>query len=230
MILIVDVGNTNIKFAIFDGDKLLEVYSFPTHDQINLSKISSNHSKIDKAYIGSVVPSVNKKIIDKIYRTYKVNATLIRQKDFTTQFNLNKFNLNEIGMDILALCQFIKIKHKSGVGICFGTATFAVCVKNKTFYGAMIAPSIETSVKHLHDRTELIKPQSIAKLNRSLGFDTQTALQSGAFHMADGFVDNVLCFALQKYGIKKAYITGGKLKEIKILNKKNVHFVNEAII
>jgi pantothenate kinase type III len=230
MLLIVDVGNTNTKFAFFQNNKLLKIYLFPTHTQFSLNKISLNHSTIDQAYIGSVVPSLNKQLINKIYRTYRVKAALIKQTDFKTQFILHKFNLNEMGMDILALSQFIKTKYNEGVGISFGTATFVVYVRNKTIYGAMIAPSIETGAKRLHDKTELIQSQTIAKLNMNLGFNTKTALQSGAFHMVDGFIDNVLLFAKQKYQINKAYITGGKLKEIKLLNKKNIYFIDEAVV
>jgi pantothenate kinase type III len=117
-----------------------------------------------------------------------------------------------------------------GVGISFGTATFAVCVKNNKMYGAIIAPSIETGIKNLHSKTALVRCKSITKLSANFGVDTETALQAGAFHMVNGFINSALMYANKKYHINHAYATGGKLKAIKVSCGENIHFVDHAVI
>jgi type III pantothenate kinase len=233
MLLIVDIGNTNVKFGLFNNNKLLNVYTIPTHTYKMGSikaTIPAKMKPIEDIYVGSVVPSANVLVIDDIYKTYKIRPQLINGADFKAHFDLAKFDINEIGIDILGYAMFIKSNYKSGVGICFGTATFAVAVDNNKIYGVAIAPSIELGIQHLSRRAELIHNYQVNKIQKIFGFNTSTAIASGAAHMAEGFVQSVAAYAKQKYHINDVYVSGGKSIYLQTLESKNIHFIHNAIL
>ncbi|MDR0985895.1 MAG: type III pantothenate kinase [Mycoplasmataceae bacterium] len=225
MVLILDIGNTTTKFGVFYKNKLVKSIITPTKKN-RIPKIVG----IDSIYIGSVVTSINKKISSQLFKQYKLKPKLIRSKDFKNQFNLSKFNINEIGLDILALAMYIKSLNKKALGICFGTATFAIAINNKNIYGVSIAPSIEFGLKHLGNLTELTKTNNVChKYLLSFGNSTKTALTSGGSHMARGYILSCLDYCKNKYDINHCYITGGKSDAI-IGLPNNISHIDNAIL
>lgn len=224
MNLIVDAGNTNIKIGYFKNNKLTKIVKFPK-EEILKAKLPTIKEKASSIYIGSVIPSFNNKIIDKLYKTYKVKAKLIENKMFLKHFDLSKFDLNEIGTDILGLALYIKQEHKKCCAISFGTATFSIAVDNKKLYGVMIAPSFSSAFDTLNSSTELTRTNKFdSKKNLynwfDYGHDTPTALAAGANHLAKGFVDSLICFTSKKYKINKFCVCGGKSKNLMFLKQK----------
>jgi pantothenate kinase type III len=120
------------------------------------------------------------------------------------------FNKNELGLDILSFAYYIQKSYIKGVGISFGTATFAVAVNQKCIYGVAIAPAFVDSINSLFTQTALIKQTTINYINFDLGHNTNTALSSGATHSVNGFVNSIMCFCKQHYKINDVYVTGGK--------------------
>ncbi|MDR0825741.1 MAG: type III pantothenate kinase [Mycoplasmataceae bacterium] len=229
-ILIVDVGNTNIKLGIFINKKLKRVFITPTHHyQLNksLSKL-----QISQIYIGSVVPSINKKLSNDLFKLTKVNPQKIKVTNFKAEFNLSKFNQSEIGTDILSLALFIKKTVHKGAGICFGTASYAVAVDNKTMHGAIIAPPIITGIEKLHLSTSMLR-QTNMKMKQSFKFGSNTieALTSGAAYMANGFITGIINYCKKHYGMTHFIITGGKARELELIDKiSGATIVDNAIL
>jgi pantothenate kinase type III len=72
MFLAVDIGNTSIKFGLFDGDKLTSKFSIPTKrnaraDEVKLAVDRRLNSDIRTAAVCSVVPSVNNSLRDLLH-------------------------------------------------------------------------------------------------------------------------------------------------------------------
>jgi type III pantothenate kinase len=216
--LIVDVGNTNIKFGFFQNDKLIHVYIMPTekYSYRNLQQLLKN--KLCQAiYVGSVVHELTTRLLHDLKSITTINAKLIKPSDFKLIFDLSKFNANEIGTDILALALITKHLQKKAIAICFGTATFAVLVNNNQLIGVSIAPSIELGIKQLSTTTSLIKKVNTEIGDLDLGTNTPTSLQSGGSHMARGFIISILDYVNKHYHINKALITGGKTTYLKFI-------------
>jgi type III pantothenate kinase len=156
--LILDVGNTNIKFGFFDNDKLIKTNIISTKSY-SISQLRKNIKNIShtQIYIGSVVKHLNNQMLNDIKTITGISAKFINAKDFISEFDLSKFNINEIGVDILGLSLAIKYLYKKAIGISLGTATFAVAVDNSKLIGAVIAPSIELGINQLNETTALIK-------------------------------------------------------------------------
>lgn len=236
MYLIIDAGNTSIKFGYYSNDKLIKLL-ISDKNKINSVKFPKFKEDITHIYIGTVVPSLNKTIINKLAKTYKVKPIVIENTMFKKHFNLAKFDLKEVGSDILSFALYLKLTYKKAIGICFGTATFTVCVNDKNVLGVTIVPSVYSLLESLNTSTELTKANSIKESMFNyfnFGTDTPTALASGANHMTKGFIDEVISYANKKYGITKCAITGGKSNLMKFLKTKEytkkIAVVNELIL
>jgi type III pantothenate kinase len=218
--LIIDVGNTNIKFGFFHKDKLVNVFTIGTkkYSYSGLVKILKNN-KYDSVYLGSVVKELTNELIQDLKSITKNKVILIKPIDFKACFKLDKFPINEIGADILALALITKHLYRNGIGVSFGTATFAVVIKNNQIVGVAIAPSIELGTKHLETTTSLIKNANAKIGNLKLGNNTTTSLQSGGSHMARGFIMSLLDYTNKHYHINKVLITGGKTSSLKFITK-----------
>ena len=58
MLLAIDIGNTNIVFAVFDGEKIISQWRCETHGEMTVQPVS----KITTVYVSSVVPKIDEKI------------------------------------------------------------------------------------------------------------------------------------------------------------------------
>ncbi|MDR2823345.1 MAG: type III pantothenate kinase [Mycoplasmataceae bacterium] len=236
MKLIVDLGNTNIKLGLFKANKLAKVFTFSTNNYRSKELIkfvpSIKHLSIKEAYVGSVVPSLNKKIINEIKKTLNINAVLITPQMFSCIFNLKRFNLNEIGVDILGYACLLKQRFKKAVGFSYGTATFAVAVNNEEIIGVVIAPAIDEGMNHLSKSTEMIsfKKQSNLLIKANFGGNTNAALNAGSYHMANGFLQSAFSYCQKHYKINRACISGGKIKNIALTKNKNIQVIENVIL
>jgi pantothenate kinase type III len=161
-----------------------------------------------------------------------VTPQIITSKDFKQAFDLRKYNLNEIGTDILAFALCVQDHQPKALGICFGTATFAVAINHRQINGVVIAPSIATGVKNLSTVTAMIRinKQDIKLLNSDLGQNTLTAVVGGSYHMFHGFINSLRDYCLKHYHIKQTYLSGGKLKQLNIKTTPHLKIINHAVL
>ena len=235
-LLIIDAGNTNLKASIFDI-KQREI----TNDQIKTKDLNSTFfsklikgTKVDHCFIGSVVPSYNKKISSILKNDFNIESTFLKHKCFAQVLNLKKFDLHEIGIDILAFSYFLQQTYKKALGVCFGTVMFAVAVDNKNLKGVIIAPYVEQGIKNLANKAELIGHKSKMKVNSSFtnfGNTTDDALTSGVNNFYQGFCCNLV---LNNKDFKTLCITGGNNEKIglhpSLKNHCKEYRVNNAVL
>ena len=92
----------------------------------------------------------------------------------------------------------------------FGTATtFDVIIKNN-YYGGIIAPGINLSIKSLENNASLIPTFTLKKVKKVIGNNTLSALRSGFFWGYTGLINNII--KLIKIETKKNFkiiATGG---------------------
>ena len=102
------------------------------------------------------------------------------------------------------------IKKKNYIILDFGTATtFDVIIKNN-YYGGIIAPGINLSIKSLKNNASLIPNFTLQKVRKVIGKNTLSALRSGFFWGYTGLINNII--KLIKIETKKNFkiiATGG---------------------
>ncbi|MBQ8197098.1 MAG: type III pantothenate kinase [Clostridia bacterium] len=223
MLLAIDVGNTNIKYGVFDGENL--VASFRVSSRINrtadeygsvlvglLADRNIQKSDIDGVIISSVIPSLNYTICHMCEYFFNLTPLMIGP-GVKTGLNIKADNPKEVGADIIV--NSVSAFNKYGgplVVIDFGTATtFDVISEKGELLGVVIAPGIKTSLEGLVSKTaqlpmiELYAPKSV------IGKNTKDCMQAGVIFGFAGLVDNIVNKVKKELGLNdiRVVATGG---------------------
>ena len=222
--ILIDVGNTNIVFAVSLNKKIKNIKRVDTNKEIkNLNQIVSkiikiyldlnylNNSKV--AIISSVVPNINSHII-KILKFYKIKEYVLKSKDMLPYLKID-YNLNEIGADRIAnSVAVINYKIKNSIVIDFGTATTFEVIKNSRFLGGLIFPGIELSKSTLIKKTSLLKNTQIAKTRKAVAKTTKHSIQSGFYWGYVFAINGIIKKITKEKNFKPRIILTGGLAKI----------------
>jgi type III pantothenate kinase len=222
MLLVIDIGNTNIVIGIFDEDLLVKTYRLSsrvlrTSDEYSLEiasllffdNISIN--KIENIIISSVVPPLDpiiEKTCEKLFNKKPIFVNLSMK--FPIKFEIE--NLNEIGMDRVVGSSMGYYITKSGTLVVdFGTATtFDIIKKEGVFIGGAIAPGILISLESLITRTAKLPKVELTLPPSPIGKNTVNAIKSGILYGWSGIVERILCEVEKTLNEKmRLIITGG---------------------
>jgi type III pantothenate kinase len=204
MLLAIDLGNTNIKYGVFDKDKL--VSSFRVSSRISrtadeygsvlvglLSDKGIKKTDINGIIFSSVIPALNYTICHMCEYFFGITPLMVGP-GIKTGLNIKAENPREVGADIIV--NSVSAFNKYGgpiIVIDFGTATtFDIISKDYELLGVVIAPGIKTSLEGLVSNTaqlsmiELDAPKSVIAKN------TKNCMQAGIIFGFAGLVDNII--------------------------------------
>lgn len=192
MICTMDVGNTNIKTAVFDGKEMIAYWRVSTStsytsDEYGLildalfRKNNLRMQDMEGIMISSVVPTVNY-TLDHMCKNYFEKAPMFVAPGIKTGLVLKYENPRELGSDRIANAVAAQAEYGSPcIFIDFGTATtFGAIDQKGAFLGGCICPGIKLTSEALVTKTaklprfELVCPDSV------IGRTTVTNLQAGA--------------------------------------------------
>ena len=204
MLLVIDIGNTNIVFGVYEDDALINHWRLSTSIQktvdeyaillnslLYFEKIKLN--QIDSAVISCVVPPLLIPF-EIICRKYVGIRPILVEPGIKTGMPILYENPSELGADriVNAISGYEKYK-RALIIVDFGTATTFDYITSKGEYvGGAIAPGIMISLEALFERAsklprvELIKPKSI------IGKNTVYAMQSGIIYGYVSLVDGIV--------------------------------------
>lgn len=204
MIICLDVGNTNIKYALFDGDELKLSFRVATeHKKTSdeyggqLLNILSNKgiaaSEIDGGIISSVVPPLDY-TLERMCKIYLKIKPLILGAGLKTGLNLKVDNAREVGADrVVNNVAAVKKYGAPLIVIDFGTATTFNAVNERgEFIGGVIAPGIKGSLESLVNGTAKLPRVEIERPQRVIGTNTVTNMQSGIVFGFAGLVEYIV--------------------------------------
>lgn len=222
MLFVVDIGNTNMEFGIFEQDKLKASFRLITNHDVTSDEIGlmirqffSIHGisleMIEDVLITSVVPQIVYSMKNAM-RKYLNREPLIVQENLNIDI-VNKYeNKSEVGAD--RLVNAYAGYHKYGGGIIvvdFGTATtFDVIDQEGAYLGGIIYPGIKVSLDALVQKTSKLPKVEIEAPEKSIGTNTVMSMQSGIVHGYTGAVINIIRQIEQELGYHaKVIATGG---------------------
>ncbi|MBZ4664435.1 MAG: type pantothenate kinase [Caloramator sp.] len=204
MLLVFDVGNTNIVLGVYHDKKLvidwrIATTTLRTADEygivvINLfEKAGLDYKDIDAVVVSSVVPNIMYSLEHMIRKYFKVEP-LVVGPGIKTGINIKYDNPKEVGADrIVNAVAAHDIYKRPLIIVDFGTATtFCAVGKNGDYYGGAITPGIKIASDALFERAaklpriELIKPPTVICKN------TVQSMQSGIIYGYAGLVDNIV--------------------------------------
>ena len=216
MFLAVDIGNTAIKFGIFDGDTLLSKSSIPakrdyTNDEILAAVGNSLDVPIDNSLVCSVVPELDDAVSILIAEKCGVDARFVRNDD-DFGLKINYQPLEAAGADRLVNSFAASRKYGVPCIVCsFGTATTVDVVnENHELLGGIIAPGMATMAKALHLNASRLPEVSLEKPPSIIADNTVDSIRSGVFYGQVGMIQGIVRRVSDQLGEKPTVVaTGG---------------------
>ncbi|WP_088105915.1 type III pantothenate kinase [Halalkalibacter urbisdiaboli] len=204
MILVVDVGNTNIVFGVYEGKELLHHWRIATsrqktEDEYAMTlKAFFDHegltlNMIEGIIISSVVPPIMFSLEQMCKKYFHIQPMIIGP-GIKTGLNIKYENPREVGADrIVNAVAAIQLYGSPLIIVDFGTATTYCYVNEEQQYlGGAIAPGISISTEALYTRASKLPRIEIAKPSQIVGKNTVHAMQAGIFYGYVGQVDGIV--------------------------------------
>ncbi len=200
MVLLIDVGNTNIVLGVFDKDNLIADWRLSTDtkktsDEYGIEILQLflysdlEYKQIKGVIISSVVPNIMYSLEHLIRKYFKLEPVIVGP-GIKTGINIKYDNPKEVGADRIVNAVAAHYEYKKPIIIIdFGTAT-TFCAVNKSgdYLGGTICPGIKISSEALFERAAKLPRIELVKPNSIIGKNTITSMQAGVIY---GYVGQV---------------------------------------
>lgn len=223
MILVIDVGNTNITYGVYDNGKLKATFrattkSPRTSDEYGIllsDMLKVRHialEQIEGTIIASVVSDVMHSLTGSIVR-YTGHAPLVVGPGVKTGIRIVTENPRAIGADRIADAVAAYEKYGGPVLVIdFGTGTtYDLVGRDGSFEAGITAPGVRISIEALAERTAMLPKIEIRKPKTILAQETVTSMQAGLFYGQIGQTEYIIKKVKEESGYTdlKVVVTGG---------------------
>ncbi|MDF7674933.1 type III pantothenate kinase [Acetobacteraceae bacterium ESL0709] len=204
MLLVIDAGNTNVVFALHDGQSWLGRWRIATEDRRTsdeyavwflslMERRGLDAAKIDRAIISTVVPAILHDL-RHFCRDWLHREPLIANTQLEWGLDVFIDNPEELGAD--RRLNGLAAHHLYGgplIVVDFGTATtFDVVDAAGNYCGGAIAPGVNLSMDALHRAAARLPRISIGRPVVAIGRNTHSAMRSGLYWGYVGLVENLI--------------------------------------
>ncbi len=222
MLLVIDVGNSNIVLGVYGNDRLMRSWRLSTDKSRTsdeyavllhslFSQAGLDFSLIKATIISSVVPPLTG-VMEAISRDLFRLTPFVVGPGIKTGMPIQYDNPREVGADRIVNAVAGFEKHKCPLVIVdFGTATTFDYVNGKGEYcGGAIAPGLAISLEALFQRASKLPRVDIVKPPQVIAKNTVNSMQAGIFFgyvgLVDGIVENIRAESDEKF---RVVATGG---------------------
>lgn len=223
MILVVDVGNTNITFGVYKDKELVTTFRLMTKmpktsdeygvlitEMLTINNVCKD--SIEGAIVASVVPNIMHSLIGGI-KKYITKELIIVGAGIKTGIRITTENPKQIGSDrIVDAVAAYELYGGPILVIDFGTATTYDLVNDQgCFCAGVTAPGIRISAKALWEGTARLPEIEIKKPDSILAQETVSSMQAGLVYGQIGQTEYIIKKVKQETGYDnlKVVATGG---------------------
>ncbi len=223
MLLAIDSGNTNIVFAVYDGDerrgewrssadpsRTADEYAVWLTQLMTLEGLTRDD--VSDAIIANVVPAAAFSLRALCRDYFTSEPLIVGEPGVELGVEALVDHPEEVGADRLANTVGAYQRHGGPlIVIDFGTATtFDIIDDEGNYYGGVIAPGINLSLEALHVAAAKLPRIAVKQPERVIGKATVPAMQSGVFWGYIGLIENIVRRVAEEYGADmKVVATGG---------------------
>ena len=243
MILVVDIGNSNVVVGAVEGKSIefaarLRTDSTKTSDEycIDLKNILDiyhvDRSQIEGAIIGSVVPQVLNTFQTAIMKLTGKKA-LVVGPGLKTGLNIAIENPAQTGADLVVGCVAALREHKPPmIVIDMGTATTMVVLdKNGSLVGGTISPGVKISIDALTGGTALLPGLQLDRPKKAIGRNTIDCMRSGIMMGAACMIDGLIERMEEELGCKTTVVaTGGIARFVLPMCRREIIYDKDLLI
>ncbi len=227
MLLAIDAGNTNIVFALFEGEKQIAVWRAATNVQRTADEFAvflkesmeqkgCKPADVTDAIIGSVVPDVNFNLLRLCREHFGCEPLMIGVSGLETGLKVKIDRPEELGADRIINAVAGKTFFKPPLLIIdFGTATtFDVIDAEGTYCGGCIAPGVSLSIRALHMAAAKLPSVAVARPPKVIATGTVTAIQSGIYWGYVGLIEGLIARTKAEFGAPMTVVATGGLASL----------------
>lgn len=204
MVLVIDMGNTNITLGCYDKGKLIFVSRMYTErhktgdefatqllDIFNLYGVSPKD--FSGAVLSSVVPELTDIIARAVYLTVKKKPLIVGGK-YNAGLKVEVLPIEDLGADLICACVGAIEKHSLPcLVVDMGTATKILAIdKDGYFVGCIIAPGVKISLDALTGAAALLPSIGFTKPKSVVGTNTVECMQSGSVYGSAAMIDGLI--------------------------------------
>ena len=208
MNLIIDVGNTRVKAAVFEIDTILEVLVFEKEKIVEKIEKIIAEFPITKGIISAVGNLSDKKIVELHQLLDLINLNHSTKVPFINKYATPK----TLGVDRIALASgaAAKFPESNVLVIDAGTCITYDIVNSKSEYlGGAISPGLRTRYKALHHFTAKLPELETSDLETYIGNTTDTSIHSGVVNGIVQEIDGVINQYTEDFSNLTVVLTGG---------------------
>jgi type III pantothenate kinase len=237
MLLALDIGNSSVKFGLFDGADLIARAALPTEKIRSTGKVEGladdiSGRPIEGVIISSVVPELDPVFsiffqthfdLDPVFVDHTSNLGLAIKYDPPTA----------VGVDRLVAASAAAAKYAAPCIVCdFGTATTIDAINATYEYlGGTITPGIFTLARSLFQNTSKLPEIEIRKPASVIGGSTAGSIESGVFYGYLGLVEGILSrMKVELERDVKVIATGGGYVNLIAANTRIIDVVDENLV
>ena len=226
MILVCDLGNTNVVFGLYDNDKCMDSFRLVSSKLMALDEYIAKLNTIVKdknidvsgvegCIMSSVMPSIATIIKDAIKSVFKVDV-LMFGAGVKSGMSIQVDNPCEVGTDLIAACVGAVSKYgKPLLLVDFGTATkINVVDKNGAFVGCVIAPGLKISQEALVNVASQLPIISYEAPRKVIGKNTKDSMNSAAIYGTASMIDGMIKKIERELGYTTIKLATGGLVEL----------------
>ncbi|MFM8269070.1 MAG: type III pantothenate kinase [Pseudomonadota bacterium] len=204
MLLVLDVGNTQTSFGVFQSGKLIQHWRAETQISRTADEYASflfplmNHGGLspnscEGIAICSVVPPVEE-TFTSFCRQYLKREPFRLSAQSKLGFSIQVENPIEVGADRLANTAYaVRKLTLPAIVVDLGTATtFDVITQDKVYQGGIILPGVRMGAESLSSKTSLLPLIDVNFPDSVIGKNTITCIQSGVLFGYCDAIDGLL--------------------------------------
>lgn len=226
MILVVDVGNTNIVLGLYQERTLTHHWRLSTNrsstvDEYgvlirNLFQLAGVRAEQIKGVILSCVVPPIMNTLEQLFVKYVGKEALVVGPGIKTGLNIRYENPREVGADrIVNAVAGIEQYGTPLVIVDFGTATtFDYIDASGSYLGGAIVPGIGISAEALYQRAAKLPRIELTKPKTVIGRNTVAAMQAGIIFGYAGQVDGIVRRIGKEFNVQPRVIATGGLAEL----------------
>jgi type III pantothenate kinase len=222
MLLVIDIGNTNLTIGLYEGEKLANHWRLATdHDRMPdeyglqllglLEHAGVDATALSGVALSSVVPPLTGRVTQACSE-YLHQEPLVVDTGVKTGIRIRYEDPKAVGAD--RVCDAVAVMHLYGGPACiidFGTATtFNALTKEGDYLGGAITAGINLAAEALYTRAAKLPRIDLQKPPSVIGRNTTHAMQSGLLFGYVAMTEGMVARFREELGPEmKVIATGG---------------------
>lgn len=242
MLLAIDAGNTNMVFAVFDGETQcgewrMSTSSERTADELGvwlmqiLALEGIRREQVDAAIIASVVPAAVFSLKTLCRRYLGCIPVVVGDPGVDLGISVLVDSPEEVGADRLVNAVAAHLSYPTPlIVVDFGTATtFDVVDEKGNYCGGVIVPGVNLSLQALHMAAAKLPRVAIGRPRHVIGKGTVSAMRSGIFWGYIGIIESMVERIQIEFGAPMTVVATGGLAPLFMEETKSIHHLDLSL-